>query len=109
MSKIGTRGPDVFARNPEHARLVCDMLSDDAAKSRKYTKRRAYNVLRQLSPDELYAMLEAARDSRERFVQEFGPLYHREVGETSVGELFDGHGMLDGVHNANAIDSEEIT
>lgn len=91
MSHVGTSGPQTFVQDPEHTRLVCDVLSDVACEG-KYQKKKSYQVLRTLNAEELYALYTVlCEKGNHAFREAFGPVYHQKRGE-SDGPLFEDKG-----------------
>lgn len=73
--------------SPDDAKLIAEVLADKASDG-KYPRRKAYQVLRSLSPSELYNLWAKDRDSgSEGFRQVFGSIYHDKRGER-IGPLF---------------------
>lgn len=96
MSNLSPTTSQVFVRDPEHARFVCEVLADCASVSRKYSHRKAYQVLRSLTPDELFELYKTRRDEgNDAFREAFGPVYYRAQGKEAVGPLFAGHEEAD--------------
>ena len=82
MSHVGTSGAQTFVQDPEHTRLVCDVLSDVASNG-KYAKKKSYQVLRTLNATELYGLYTVlCREGNHAFREAFGPVYHRKRGES---------------------------
>lgn len=72
--------------DPKHARLIADVLADYA--ELRYPRRKAYAVLRSLSPTELWDLYKVAiDDGNESFRLAFGPVYHEKRGDGN-GPLF---------------------
>jgi hypothetical protein len=81
MSNLSPTTSEVFVRDPEHARFICEVLADCAATVREYNHRRAYQALRSLTPDELFSMYRIHRDQgNAAFREAFGSVYHRAQG-----------------------------
>ncbi|MFP4066232.1 MAG: hypothetical protein ACLFS5_01905 [Spirochaetaceae bacterium] len=87
-SKLTPTSSAVFAREPGHARFVCEVLAECAAVSRAYNHRAAYQVLRSLSPEELFELHQTWRRGNDQFREAFGPVYHRVRGDVPAGPLF---------------------
>ncbi len=83
---LGTTKEGMIA-DPAHTKFIADVLSDFASNG-KYPKNKAYQVLRTLSPEELFELYDiACRKGNEEFRKAFGPVYHETRGEAE-GPLF---------------------
>jgi hypothetical protein len=86
LNVLGTTKEGMIA-DPAHTKFIADVLSDFASNG-KYPKNKAYQVLRSLSPEELFELYDiACRKGNEEFRKAFGPVYHGARGDND-GDLF---------------------
>lgn len=76
---------ETIIADPEHARLLCEVMSDSV----HLPKRKSYQVMRALKPDELFHLYRQFCFNREGFHILFGSMYHDKRGD-SLGPLFEG-------------------
>lgn len=93
MPGFGASGPEAIIKDPEFARLVCEVLADSAAagpSSCRYPRRKAYQALRDLSASELYSIYHVHRfQGADAFRRAFGDIYHGKTGAEHAGPLFE--------------------
>lgn len=78
---IGGTRLKTIVEDPEHARFICDELADCASFG-PFKKKASYQVLRSLSPEELFELYQIrCKQNTDAFRKAFGPVYHRVRGE----------------------------